>query len=82
MIILDKTYTFKKKQPFYNGDIFIGFIWSWNFMLGKRWRSQFTGDEYFQYFALTDFRAFVLNKEDRLIKFYNQINLVLNLIIG
>ena len=72
MIILDKTYTFKKKQPFYKGGIFIGFLWSWNFMLGKRWRSQFTGDEYFQDCALADFRAFVSNKEDRLIKFYNQ----------
>jgi hypothetical protein len=71
MIILDRSYTFKKKQPFYNGGIFIGFIWSWNFMLGNRWRSQFTGDEYFQDCALADFRAFVSNKEDRLIKFYN-----------
>ena len=70
-IIVDGSFKFKKKQPFYNSDIFIGFIWSWNFMLGKRWRGVNTGDEFFQDCELADFRAFVSNKENRLVKFYN-----------
>ncbi len=71
-IQLDNNYMIKKKQPFYlDNDLFIGFLWSWNFMLGKRWRSQYTGDEQFQDSVLADFRAFCSNKDDRLVKFYN-----------
>jgi hypothetical protein len=50
----------------------VGFLWSWNFMLGKRWRNQYTGDESFQDNMLTDFRLFCSNKDERLEKFYNE----------
>jgi hypothetical protein len=65
----------KRKLPFYaDSDLFIGFLWSWNFMLGKRWRNQYTGDELFQDSALADFRAFCSNKELRLQTFFNKLN--------
>ncbi|KAK3608532.1 hypothetical protein CHS0354_010391 [Potamilus streckersoni] len=47
----------------------IGFLWSWNFMLSKRWRSGNTGDEFFQDNMLADFRAFCSNKDNRLTHF-------------
>lgn len=63
-----------KKLPFYaEPDTYIGFSWSWNFMLGKKWRSQYTGDESFQDNMLTDFRMFCSNKDGRLLKFYEEI---------
>lgn len=55
-----------------NIDSDVGFLWSWNFMLGKRWRNQYTGDESFQDNMLTDFRLFCSNKDERLEKFYNE----------
>jgi hypothetical protein len=62
-----------KKLPFYSEpDTCIGFSWSWNFMLGRKWRSQFTGDELFQDNILADFRIFCSNKNGRLAKFYNE----------
>ncbi len=62
-----------KKLPFYaEPDTCIGFSWSWNFMLGRKWRSQFTGDELFQDNILADFRIFCSNKNGRLAKFYNE----------
>ena len=62
-----------KKLPFYNEpDTYIGFSWSWNFMLGKKWRSQYTGDETLQDNMLSDFRLFCSNKDGRLLKFYNE----------
>ncbi|ESO91451.1 hypothetical protein LOTGIDRAFT_153895 [Lottia gigantea] len=48
-----------------------GFLWSWNFMLSKRWRSQNTGDEHFQNKMLADFRSFCSNSEDRLKEVWN-----------
>lgn len=62
-----------KKVPFYaEPDTYIGFSWSWNFMLGKRWRSQYTGDETFQDNMLADFKLFCSNKDGRLLKFFNE----------
>ena len=62
-----------RKLPFYaEPDTYIGFLWSWNFMLGKRWRSQYTGDETFQDNMLADFKQFCSNKDGRLLKFYNE----------
>ena len=62
-----------KKIPFYaEPDTYIGFWWSWNFMLGKRWRSQYTGDETFQDNMLADFKIFCSNKDGRLLKFFNE----------
>lgn len=62
-----------RKIPFYaDTEQFIGFYWSWNFMLGKRWRSQYTGDEQFQDNMLSDFRLFCTNQDGRLEKFFNE----------
>lgn len=49
-----------------------GFIWAWNYMLTKRWRSQSTGDEMFQDRILADFRAFCSNKDNRLVDYWHQ----------
>lgn len=48
----------------------IGYLWSWNFMSSKRWRSANTGDEFFQDKMLSDFRDFCSNKENRLQEFW------------
>ncbi|XP_048241324.1 GATOR complex protein Iml1-like isoform X1 [Haliotis rufescens] len=48
----------------------IGFLWSWNFMLSKRWRSGNTGDEHFQDKMLADFRVFCSNADNRLTQFW------------
>ncbi|XP_069135041.1 LOW QUALITY PROTEIN: GATOR complex protein Iml1-like [Argopecten irradians] len=48
----------------------IGYLWSWNFMSSKRWRSGNTGDEFFQDKMLADFRDFCSNKENRLQEFW------------
>ena len=62
------------RKPFYlEPDTYIQFSWSWNFMLGKRWRSQYTGDEAFQDNVLADFKIFCSNKDGRLLKFFNEI---------
>ena len=50
----------------------IGFLWSWNYMSSKRWRSGNTGDEHFQDKVLRDFRAFCSNDEDRLQNFWEE----------
>ncbi|XP_059170420.1 GATOR complex protein Iml1-like [Physella acuta] len=48
----------------------VGFLWSWNYMSSKRWRSVYTGDEAFQDRMLADFRKFCSNDEDRLAQFW------------
>ena len=48
----------------------IGFLWSWNFMSSKRWRSQNTGDEHFQDKVLADFQKFCSNQGGRLKDFW------------
>lgn len=50
----------------------IGFYWSWNFMLGKRYRSQYTGDEAFQDKMLADFRHFCSDHDNRLSAFLSE----------
>ena len=49
----------------------IGFLWAWNYMLTKRWRSSYTGDESFQDKMLRDFRAFCSNSDGRLVGLWN-----------
>ena len=49
----------------------VGFLWTWNFMLTKRWRSVSTGDEHFQDKMLADFRAFCSNEHNRLHDYWN-----------
>lgn len=53
----------------------IGFLWSWNFMLSKKWRTSHTGDEAFQDKMLADFREFCSNKDDRLKEFWQDYRL-------
>lgn len=53
----------------------VGFVWSWNFMLSKKWRTSHTGDEAFQDRILADFRAFCSNKDDRLKEYWNDYRL-------
>lgn len=57
----------------------IGFLWSWNFLLSKKWRGASTGDDYLQEIILKDFRAFCSNADDRLRQFwmkYRELNAV------
>ena len=49
----------------------VGFLWSWNYMLTKRWRSSNTGDEHFQDKVLADFRSFCSNDENRLKDYWS-----------
>ena len=73
-IVIDERILIVKKQPFYaKNNLFVGFYWSWNFMLGKRLRSQYTGDELFQDNALADFKMFCSNQDGRLVSFYHDI---------
>ncbi|VDM01188.1 unnamed protein product [Schistocephalus solidus] len=44
----------------------VGFFWTWNHMLPKKWRGQLTGDEAFQDGMLEDFRRFCSGADDRL----------------
>ncbi|XP_053383864.1 GATOR complex protein Iml1-like [Mercenaria mercenaria] len=59
-------------QQNFDNDHEVGFLWSWNFMSSRRWRSSNTGDEHFQDRMLSDFRAFCSNEEDRLQTFWNE----------
>ncbi|XP_056008596.1 GATOR complex protein DEPDC5-like isoform X2 [Ostrea edulis] len=52
-----------------------GFLWSWNFMSSKRWRSPNTGDESFQDKMLADFRQFCANENNRLTEFWNDFKM-------
>jgi hypothetical protein len=49
-----------------------GFLWSWNYMITKRWKSAATGDETFMRRVMADFRKFCFNEDNRLIEFYNE----------
>ena len=53
-----------------------GFLWSWNFMISKRWRSLSTtgatGDIAFMDKLLADFRRFCDNREDRLVEYWRE----------
>lgn len=63
-----------QRQPFYeDNDLFIGFLWSWNSMLGKRFKNQFTGEESFHDSCFADFKSFCTNKDGRLIEFFNKL---------
>ena len=48
----------------------IGFLWAWNYMLTRRWRSNITGDERFQDNMLADFRLFCCNHDNRLVNYW------------
>ncbi|XP_026277578.1 GATOR complex protein Iml1 isoform X3 [Frankliniella occidentalis] len=61
-------------QDEYGPDRKIGFLWSWNHMLTRRWRgpNSATGDEQFQNKMLKDFREFCSNQNNRLLNFWDQ----------
>ncbi|XP_022175308.1 GATOR complex protein DEPDC5 isoform X1 [Myzus persicae] len=50
----------------------VGFLWAWNHMVSRRWKSSnpATGDEQFQNKLLEDFRYFCSNKDERLSNFW------------
>lgn len=53
----------------------MGFLWSWNHMISKKWKSSqipATGDEAFQTRMLRDFKHFCANQEQRLSQFWDQ----------
>ncbi|VDP34116.1 unnamed protein product [Schistosoma curassoni] len=50
----------------------IGYFWTWNHMLPKRWRGHLTGDELFQDGMLADFRIFLNGEDDRLFELFNR----------
>lgn len=49
------------------------FIWSWNYMLTKRWRSQSTQDESQAVSLMLDFKDFCSNGSNRLVHFWEQV---------
>ena len=53
-------------------DIFfqIGFLWSWNYMITKRWKNAGTVDENFMRKVMRDFKAFCSNQGNRLEEFW------------
>ncbi|KZC10817.1 DEP domain-containing protein 5 [Dufourea novaeangliae] len=50
----------------------IGFLWSWNHMVSRKWKSSSTlaGDELFQKKLIQDFRHFCSNGDNRLKQFW------------
>ncbi|RWS29249.1 DEP domain-containing protein 5-like protein [Leptotrombidium deliense] len=59
------------KQKENGADNKIGFLWSWNYMITKRWKTPATGDETFQRRVLKDFRLFCANEDNRLCSFWD-----------
>ncbi|XP_054168694.1 GATOR complex protein Iml1-like [Oppia nitens] len=48
----------------------IGFLWCWNYMITKRWKTGVTGDENSMRKIMQDFCAFCSNKNQRLNQFW------------
>ncbi|CAG5135774.1 unnamed protein product, partial [Candidula unifasciata] len=59
----------------------VGFLWSWNYMSSRRWRSGNTGDECFQDTMLADFRKFCSNTDNRLCGFWESFRTSVDLVI-
>lgn len=51
----------------------IEFIWSWNYMLTKRWRSPSTQDESYAVSLLADFKDFCANGDNRLTELWSEV---------
>jgi len=49
-----------------------GFLWTWNFMLNKRWRNMVTGDEMLQDRMLSDLRRFCDGSDGRLLEHWRR----------
>lgn len=50
----------------------MGFLWSWNHMISRRWRTNQGVDNNFQLKLLKDFREFCKNCDNRLKNFWNE----------
>ncbi|XP_076679614.1 GATOR complex protein Iml1 isoform X5 [Andrena cerasifolii] len=61
-----------KNKDDYSTDKRVGFLWSWNHMLSRKWKSSSTlaGDELFQKKLIQDFRNFCSNGDNRLMHFW------------
>ncbi|XP_012282674.1 GATOR complex protein DEPDC5 isoform X2 [Orussus abietinus] len=61
-----------KNKDDYSMDRRMGFLWSWNHMLSRKWKSLSTsaGDELFQKKLIQDFRHFCSNGDNRLKIFW------------
>ncbi|KAF7490231.1 GATOR complex protein DEPDC5 [Sarcoptes scabiei] len=59
-------------------DIKIGFLWCWNYLITKRWKTNVTGDENSMRKIMKDFRGFCSNKNDRLQEFWRLYRLKIN----
>ncbi|XP_078053123.1 GATOR complex protein Iml1 isoform X3 [Augochlora pura] len=61
-----------KNKNDYSMDRRIGFLWSWNHMVSRKWKSASTlaGDELFQKKLIQDFRHFCSNGDNRLKYFW------------
>ncbi|KAJ8973342.1 hypothetical protein NQ317_004654 [Molorchus minor] len=61
-----------KNKDDYDNSRKMGFLWSWNHMVSKRWRTNQAVDNNFQLKLLKDFREFCSNSEDRLRSFWHE----------
>ncbi|XP_025267183.1 GATOR complex protein DEPDC5 isoform X1 [Camponotus floridanus] len=61
-----------KSKDDHNMDRKMGFLWSWNYMVSRKWKSlsTSTGDELFQKKIIQDFRHFCSNGDNRLKQFW------------
>ncbi|XP_014474175.1 PREDICTED: DEP domain-containing protein 5 isoform X4 [Dinoponera quadriceps] len=61
-----------KNKDDYSMDRKMGFLWSWNHMVSRKWKSPSTpaGDELFQKKIIQDFRHFCSNGDNRLKQFW------------
>ncbi|XP_012252064.2 GATOR complex protein Iml1 isoform X6 [Athalia rosae] len=62
-----------KNKDDYSMDRRVGFLWSWNHMIGRKWKSSSssaTGDELFQKKIIQDFRNFCSNHDNRLRQYW------------
>ncbi|XP_034840644.1 GATOR complex protein Iml1 isoform X4 [Maniola hyperantus] len=64
-----------KNKDCYDNTRRMGFLWSWNHMISKKWKGSqapAAGDEVFQMRMLRDFKHFCANHEQRLSQFWDQ----------
>ncbi|XP_046613786.1 GATOR complex protein Iml1 isoform X1 [Neodiprion virginianus] len=62
-----------KNKDDYSMDRRVGFLWSWNHMVSRKWKSlstSATGDELFQKKIIQDFRNFCSNADNRLRQYW------------
>lgn len=61
-----------KNKDNYDNSRRVGFLWSWNHMVSKRWRTNQAVDTNFQTKLLKDFREFCSNVDDRLRNYWEE----------